>query len=109
MFHVVKDTLDACTPGYPSPPDRRCGTSDWEILGASKGDARYRRQLRYVEGGKGDPIIFIHGGLTDFTGDHRMIAYGRRYNYPNDNKPEMNYSPVVDAEDLAALVKKLDS
>lgn len=74
--------------------------------------------LHYVERGKGDPIIFIHGGtkdyrewescLADLTGDYRVIAYSRRYNYPNDNKPEKNYTPVVDAEDLAGLLKGLN-
>ena len=37
-----------------------------------------------------------------------MIAYSRRYNYPNTNKLQPNYSPLVDTEDLAVLIKKLD-
>ena len=75
-------------------------------------------ELHYVEKGKGVPIIFIHGGGGDYTAwDHhlgafaehyRAIAYSCRYNYPNTNKVQPNYSQIVAAEDLAGLIKKLD-
>jgi len=75
-------------------------------------------ELHYVEKGKGVPVVFVHGGYQDylywenqlgpFAEKYRAIAYSRRYNYPNTNKLQPNYSPLVDAEDLAALIKKLD-
>jgi pimeloyl-ACP methyl ester carboxylesterase len=75
-------------------------------------------ELHYVEKGKGVPVVFVHGGFADyslwedqlgpFAEKYRAIAYSRRYNYPNTNKLQPNYSPLVDAEDLAALIKKLD-
>ena len=75
-------------------------------------------ELHYVEKGKGVPVIFIHGTggeysvwggyLDSFAAHYHTIAYSRRYNYPNDNKLQPNYSAAVDAEDLAALIKKLD-
>src|SRR5262249_5255986 len=34
--------------------------------------------------------------------------YSRRYNYPNPNKQRAKHSAIVEAEDLAALIKKLD-
>jgi pimeloyl-ACP methyl ester carboxylesterase len=74
-------------------------------------------ELHYVERGKGVAVIFIHGSLGDYSAwdsqlnpfaeFYRAIAYSRRYNYPNTNKPVSNYSAVVDSGDLASLIKKL--
>ena len=75
-------------------------------------------ELHYQENGKGVPVIFVHGGLDDyrmwepqikaFSESYRVITYSRRYNYPNDN-PEIirDHSAIVEADDLAALIKKL--
>jgi pimeloyl-ACP methyl ester carboxylesterase len=75
-------------------------------------------QLHYVERGKGPVVLFIHGTLGDYsTWDgqlgpfaeiYRAIAYSRRYNYPNTNKQRPNHSAIVEAEDLAAFITKLD-
>jgi non-heme chloroperoxidase len=75
-------------------------------------------ELQYVDRGSGDPVIFVHGGLADyrmweaqlepFAQHYRVIAYSRRYNFPNNNpdiRPE--HSPIVDADDLAALITRL--
>jgi pimeloyl-ACP methyl ester carboxylesterase len=75
-------------------------------------------ELHYVDQGSGVPVVFVHGGLEDyrewheqveaFSKRYRAIAYSRRYNYPNLRVvPESRYSPIVDADDLAALIKKL--
>lgn len=75
-------------------------------------------KLHYLEEGKGTPVIFVHGGLEDyrawesqikpFSKNYRIIAYSRRYNFPNDNSSvRSDYSAVVEAEDLAAMIKKL--
>ena len=73
--------------------------------------------LHYVEAGKGTPVIFVHGSLSDggywadqirtFAEHYRAIAYSRRYNYPNINPARPGYSAVVDAEDLAAFIHTL--
>ena len=70
--------------------------------------------LHYVDVGKGVPVIFVHGSLSDggywadqvgeFAKHYRAIAYSRRYNYPNSNPARTGYSAVVDAEDLAAFI-----
>jgi non-heme chloroperoxidase len=75
-------------------------------------------ELHYVEQGTGVPVVFIHGTgneysvwggyLANFADSYRAIAYSRRYNYPNTNKVQPKYSAMVDAEDLAALITKLD-
>src|SRR5215207_5712818 len=59
--------------------------------------------LHYFECGKGEPLVFVHGGLGDlrsfheqveaFAASFRVIAYSRRYYPPNtppragDNSP----------------------
>jgi pimeloyl-ACP methyl ester carboxylesterase len=75
-------------------------------------------ELHYIEKGAGVPVIFVHGGLEDyrawgdqveaFSGRYHAVAYSRRYNFPNVGAGVAgDYSPVVDAEDLAALIRRL--
>lgn len=75
-------------------------------------------ELHYVDQGKGVAVIFVHGGLDDyrvwqpqieaFSRHYRTVAYSRRYNYPNRRvPPRTDYSAMVDADDLAALIRKL--
>lgn len=75
-------------------------------------------ELHYVEQGQGEPIVLVHGGLSDyrewgpqmdrFAQSHRVIAYSQRYYYPNQNLPIVDeYTTLVDAEDLAALLHAL--
>lgn len=73
--------------------------------------------LHYAEQGKGVPVIFVHGSLSDygywrdqmgaFAKHYRAIAYSRRYNFPNTNPPIDDYSAITDSDDLAALIKTL--
>lgn len=73
--------------------------------------------LHYMELGKGVPVVFVHGSLSDagywagevgeFAKRYRAIAYSRRYNYPNSNPARAGYSAVVDAQDLAAFIGAL--
>ena len=75
--------------------------------------------LHYVERGEGEPIIFIHGFMDDYSvwmrqlegfanEGFRAIAYSRRHNYPNENQVRPNHSATVEADDLAALIRELD-
>jgi hypothetical protein len=52
-------------------------------------------ELHYEERGRGTPVIFVHGSLSDGSYWHdqlapfaeagfRAIAYSRRYNFPNN-------------------------
>jgi pimeloyl-ACP methyl ester carboxylesterase len=75
-------------------------------------------ELHYVERGKGVAVLFVHGTLGNyavwdgqlgpFAEAYRAIAYSRRYNHPNTNKLRPQHSALVEAEDLAAFIKKLD-
>jgi pimeloyl-ACP methyl ester carboxylesterase len=76
-------------------------------------------ELAYVEFGKGEPVIFVHGGLQDyrmwlqhlpkFADRFHVIAYSRRNNYPNESSPDGMPDGAADAhgEDLAAFVRAL--
>ena len=76
--------------------------------------------LHYIDIGKGDPVIFVHGTLDDyrlwymqmdtFAKHHRVIAYSRRYAYPNSQviNDSADYSPGIHAKDLAGLIKSLN-
>jgi non-heme chloroperoxidase len=75
-------------------------------------------RIHYVELGKGVPVVFVHGSLSDYTYwqfqvpafahvGYRAITYSRRHNSPNSNPARPGYSAVVDAEDLAALIDGL--
>ena len=76
-------------------------------------------ELHYIEQGNGVAVIFVHGGLEDyrvwqaqmepFSQRYHTVAYSRRYNYPNNRVvPRADYSAIVDADDLATLIKKLN-
>lgn len=76
--------------------------------------------LHYIDIGKGDPVIFVHGTLDDyrlwymqmdtFAKDHRVIAYSRRYAYPNRqvSNDSADYSPAIHAKDLAEFIRSLN-
>jgi len=75
--------------------------------------------LHYIDVGKGDPVIFVHGSLGDyrtwraqidvFAKKYRVIAYSRRYAYPNTQviNDTADYTVAPHAKDLAAFIKAL--
>lgn len=76
-------------------------------------------ELHYLEQGQGDPLVLLHDGLADyrewgpqmdrFAQHYRVFAYSQRYYYPNQNLPIVdNYTMLVDAEDLTALLQALE-
>ena len=75
-------------------------------------------ELSYIDRGQGPALVFVHGGLTDYrewdsiatllSSERRTVVYSRRYNFPNDNPlTAKDHSAVVEAADLAALVRHL--
>src|SRR5437764_14047793 len=72
-------------------------------------------QLHYMESGSGIPVVLIHGGLGDYrewnsqigriSNHYRVIAYSRRYNYPNDNAVILpDHSALLEGRDLSTLL-----
>jgi pimeloyl-ACP methyl ester carboxylesterase len=82
---------------------------------ASLGDV----SLAYVEQGAGEPVIFVHGTVSDlriwdkqvptFAGAFRTIAYSRRYARPNpDIEPDADDQMSPHVDDLIAFMRALD-
>jgi pimeloyl-ACP methyl ester carboxylesterase len=77
-------------------------------------------KLHYIELGEGEPLIFIHGAISDYrvwisrmkpySNNYHVIAYSRRYAYPNEQvfDESADYSVRVHADDLYALIKEFD-
>lgn len=77
-------------------------------------------RLAYVEAGRGDPMVFIHGSLEDlriwrrqveaFSAGYRVVAYSRRYHHPNaaPGAGDPPYTAGIHAADLAGLIEALD-
>jgi pimeloyl-ACP methyl ester carboxylesterase len=73
-------------------------------------------ELHYVSAGSGDPVILLHAGeddyrawepqMTELARFYRVIAYSRRFNYPNQNA-QTSLDQSLEAADLAALIKAL--
>lgn len=75
-------------------------------------------ELHYVEQGQGTPVVLLHPGQGDYRSwpaqfralrrTHRVIAYSRRYHYPNNNPVSGTaHSARIEAEDLAAFIAAL--
>ena len=74
--------------------------------------------IRYVEQGRGTPVIFVHGGISDHryweyqrhavAEHHRFIALDRRY-FSTAPWPDtgVRISQGTDVDDLAALIREL--
>jgi pimeloyl-ACP methyl ester carboxylesterase len=77
-------------------------------------------ELAYVECGSGDPVILVHGSISDlriwekqmaaFSADRRVIAYSRRYAWPNAGVPDGAGDPMwPHVDDLADMIRKLEA
>src|SRR5688572_12478453 len=75
--------------------------------------------IHYIDIGKGAPVVFVHGALSDyrtwrneidtFTKNHRVISYSRRYAWPNQQTiiDSSKHSYASHVKDLAELIKAL--
>lgn len=72
-------------------------------------------QLHTVRGGRGTPLVFIHGAMGDwrswaaqwpaFTPHFDCISYSRRYSFPNQNDmPSPDHGALHEAHDLQLLL-----
>ena len=72
----------------------------------------------YVEEGSGPPLILVHGSVSDYrewanqtaplARHYRVIAYSRRYHWPNPPPgADADASPERQVDDLAAIIKAL--
>lgn len=72
----------------------------------------------YVEEGAGPPVVLVHGSVSDYREwgkqlkplgqQYRVVAYSRRYHWPNvPPGPAADASLELQADDLAALISAL--
>ncbi len=75
-------------------------------------------EFAYLDQGTGAPVVLVHGSLGDFrtwwgqigplSTRYRVIAYSRRYHYPNEWVGDgSDYSAALHADDLSALIRSL--
>ena len=75
--------------------------------------------LTYIEQGAGEPVIFIHGAVSDFRAwleqigafseNYRAIAYSRRYHQPNEKaRRDSEYSRALHTADLIGFIKEMN-
>ena len=76
--------------------------------------------LHYIDIGKGDPVVLVHGSFGDyrewsaqmdtFANKYRVIAYSRRFAYPNKQiiNDSADYSATAHSKDLAEFLKALN-
>lgn len=75
-------------------------------------------ELHYGEAGKGTPLVFVHGSLSDlrtwrlqfkfFSKHFHVLVYSRRCHYPGVCTPEAGgYSLCLHAQDLAGFITTL--
>ena len=76
--------------------------------------------LAYREQGEGEPVVFVHGGMSDLRiweqqlsaigASYRAISYSRRYARPNEDiDPEADDPMLPHVEDLAAFLREIDA
>ena len=77
-----------------------------------------RVKLAYVEAGKGEPVVFVHGIPTDyrawsgqidpFSRNYHVIAYSRRLAQPNRNDLDYEKSTIENnSADLVGFIEEL--
>lgn len=98
-----------------------CGTAP---IHAATSDVKYLSvngtELPYVEQGRGAPVIFVHGAVSDHriwahhvqavANHHRAIAYTQRYfgtQAWDENGPK--FGVQTHSDDLAAFIRELDA
>ena len=76
-------------------------------------------KLTYVEQGKGDTVVFVHGAFGDWRNwegirpsiakKYHFVSLSLRYHYPNEWTDDgKNYSLMQHVEDVAAFIRALE-
>ena len=103
-----------CTPVNKQPTTEKVSAAAQQPIRIEIGGV----ELHYIEQGKGETVILLHGGQNDYRSwpqlmnalapHYHVISYSRRYHFPNENKiTSTAHSALIDASDLAGLIAKL--
>jgi pimeloyl-ACP methyl ester carboxylesterase len=93
----------------PESADKEATPRDLSVTGYS---------FRYLDEGAGMPILFVHGSQSDyrtwrpqmeaFRMSYRVLAYSRRYHWPNEPiRESVDYSMPQHVDDLEAIINAL--
>jgi len=76
-----------------------------------------KAELAYVTEGAGDPVVFVHGALSDyrtwtpqiaaFSADHKVVSYSRRWHFPCERPESNEYTRSSHSWDLILLLESL--
>ncbi len=75
--------------------------------------------FKYIEKGRGDPVVFVHGSVSDYrtwadqmeavSKEYRAITYSRRFHWPNREITDgEDYSMQQHVSDLDAILSPLE-
>ena len=75
--------------------------------------------IRYVDQGRGAPVVFVHGAISDHRyWEHQRIAIAKRYRFISLDRRYFGTAPwpdtgvrisqATDADDLAAFIRELE-
>jgi pimeloyl-ACP methyl ester carboxylesterase len=89
-------------------------------FGAIKNATVNGTTLAYREQGEGEPVVFVHGALSDLRNwnqqlpaigaKYRAISYSRRYARPNEDiAPDADDQMLPHVEDLAAFLRETNA
>ena len=89
-------------------------------FGATKTATVNGTTLAYREEGEGQPVVFVHGGISDLRTweqqlpavghSYRAIAYSTRFTRPNEDiEPGADLQILQQVEDHAALLREIDA
>jgi pimeloyl-ACP methyl ester carboxylesterase len=102
-------------------------TARWDILGfvatafgAVRSVSVDGTALAYREQGEGEPVVFVHGDISDLRtweqqipavgASYRAITYSRRYARPNEDiEPAVDNQMLPHVDDLAAFLRAIDA
>jgi non-heme chloroperoxidase len=100
-----------CGLHFSSNPQRK-----WRIMAHIDIDGA---RIHYEERGDGPPMLLVHGSASDyrtwshvieaFADQYRVVAYSRRYHYPNDEiEAGTDYSMMQHVKDLRRVIETLE-
>ena len=89
-------------------------------FGATKTATVNGTTLAYREQGQGEPVVFVHGSISDMRvweqqlpgvgRSYRAITYSRRYARPNEDiAPEVDDQMLPHVEDLAVFLREINA
>jgi pimeloyl-ACP methyl ester carboxylesterase len=120
LFYLISLLLLFCLYSCNSSDSGKTTKNEAKIVPEVKSIFINGDSIHYIDIGKGDPVVFVHGTLGDyrtwgaqmdtFAQNHRVIAYSRRFAYPNKQmiKDSADLKVIANSKDLSEILKVLN-